>query len=310
MRYWVGVLWSVAVLWGAPGHPSKIADIYLSNVNALVILTSQDMLTSGEYSFAGGIHTRIYNFPADYHFDPFWRDINFFINGSLGYSKAEQDVHVGEGLPNDYTRFDTVAARFGGGIRLKTEGHFEMALGADVILSYLQNRYDYNSPESELIFKPIIEGVFANKRQNAFTYEIFWRMGYYPQWFEWKPYAEVAFEYFDTKTDFNAESFSHFTSRSGGSRLRMGVETPQFVHAYGSGLSAEIYTQGNVFTGDVRDTLGFDSYGSVAYLLHLYLPPKALPLLQRIDLMIESLDGDGIHAIVCRALSRCGDRLG
>ncbi len=295
MCRWIGTVLCGVSLWGAAEHERDIAEIYLSNVNALVILTSQNMLTSGEYDFDDGISMRIYNFPADYHFDPFWKELNFFVNGSVGYSKAEQEVEIVPGIPDDYTRFDTVAARIGGGIRFRSEGHFEMSAGADIILSYIKNRYDYNSPLSESTIKPMIEGKFANKTQNAFTYELFWKLGYYPQWQEWKPYAEVEFDYFDTKTDFSTQSLSHFASRSGGSRLKLGVETPPFLHAYGSGLSAEFYTQGNVFTGDVRNTLGFDGYGSTAYLLHLYLPPARLPLLKRVDMMIETVNGDGIH---------------
>ncbi len=72
-----------------------------------------------------------------------------------------------------------------------------------------------------------------------------------------------------------------------------------------TGLSLEFFSAGNAFTGGVRDTLGFDGYGSVAAMMHLYLHKgfygtvdetlyNMPSILSRVDLMIEEVQGDGI----------------
>jgi len=53
---------------------------YLINVNALMVLTSQDMLSSGKYKF-GDDTIRVYNFPFTHHFKPYNRYFNFYVNG-------------------------------------------------------------------------------------------------------------------------------------------------------------------------------------------------------------------------------------
>jgi len=53
------------------------------------------------------------------------------------------------------------------------------------------------------------------------------------------------------KTGLDAANLLSFKSTSVGARLKMGFETPQFLHLFQTGLSAEFYTAGNVFAGEV-----------------------------------------------------------
>ncbi len=277
--------------------------IALGNVNALVILTSQDMLTSGSYTFASGAKMRVYNFPMYYHFDPLFDRFNLFVNGSAGYSALKKDVDWGV-TPVDKMEYKTVALRLGGGVRYDSDYDIDILGGFNFIYSRIQNSYNYNSIESEKV-KPLFDSVFANQTSNAYTYEMFLKIGYYPNWAEWQPYVEWGNNYFDTKTNLTTEELISFKSSSVGTVLKMGFETPQFVHMYKTGLSTEFYLAGNAFAGDVRDTLGFDGYGSAAAILHLYLYNgfygdlddtlyNVPSIVNRVDLMVESVEGDGI----------------
>ena len=279
----------------------------LANVNALIILTTQDMLTSGRYTFDDETTLRITNFPLYYHFDPIYTDFNLFLNGSAGYSKLDAEVDLGATFnPKDDTNYETIALRLGGGVRYASSFGINFLVGFDFIYSRIHNTYNYNSLDSEVVIKPYFDKAFANQYSNAYTYELFWQAGYTPVWAEWKPYLILTLTYFDTKQDLSVKELSSFHSTSGGSRLKLGFETPQFVHSFDTGLSMEFYIAGNAFTGDVRETLGFDGYGSTAAMLHFYIDSAfydeidevlyhAPSILNRIDLMVERVEGDGIQ---------------
>jgi len=278
----------------------------LSNVNALIILTSQDMLTSGRYSFDDDATLHIINFPLYYHFDPVLEGFNFFANGSLGYSKLDDTININDYAKDDELIYETVALRFGGGARYISSWAIQLMVGFDFIYSRIRNIYDYNTIESQQQLKPYFDTAFANQYSNAYTYELFWQVAYTPVWAEWKPYVLLTINYFDTKQKLSYEELRSFHSTSGGSCLKFGFETPQFVHIAQTGLSAEFYVAGNAFAGDVRETLGFDGYGSSAAMLHLYIESafygemdeilyKIPSILNRIDLMVEEVEGDGIR---------------
>jgi len=277
----------------------------LANVNALIILTTQDMLTSGRYTFDDDGTLHIINFPLYYHFDPLFADFNLFINGSVGYSKIDGDVDFGYAVKDELI-YETAALRLGGGVRYNSSYGINFLVGFDMIYSRIRNIYHYNSPESEQELKKLLDAAFANQYSNAYTYEFFWQAGYTPVWAGWKPYALLMLNYFDTKQDLSLKELSSFHSTSGGSRLKLGFETPQFLHVLKTSVSAEFFAAGNAFTGDVQETLGFDGYASSAAMLHLYISSgfygevdEALynmpSILSRVDLMVERVVGDGIQ---------------
>ena len=288
-----------------------LRDSSLANVNALIILTTQDMLTSGKYTFSDGGTIKIYNIPTYYHFNPFVNNFNFFVNGSLGYSVLNNKIDFQADIPDpryrpaDDIEYETIAVRLGGGVRYVSSIDIYALVGFDYIYSSIKNSYDYNSPGSQEDLRPIFEAAFANQKSHAYTYELFWKIGYAPSWAEWKPYVELQVNYFDTKSDLSTSELLSFRSTSGGSRLKVGFETPQFINVGKTGLSLEFYISGNAFIGDVKETLGFDGYGSSAALMHLYFHKgfygevddmlyHAPSLLDRIDLMVESVEGNGI----------------
>ena len=307
------VLWLYFIFLGtalSANDVDELKKVALSNVNALIILTSQDMLSSGRYTFSdpessNDTSMRLYNLPLYYHFDPLFYGFNFFVNGSLGYSEFDADIEFDPTLPSDHMTYQTTALRLGGGVRYKSDYGIKVLGGFDYIYSYINNSYDYNSAYSQANYQPLLDEAFANQKSHAYTYELFFKVGYFPTWAEWKPYVEWSNNYFDTKSSLDTKELLSFKSTSVGTTLKLGFETPQFIHIYKTGISTEFFIAGNAFAGDVRDTLGFDGYGSAAVLLHLYLYSGFygavdeelghIPsLLNRIDFMVESVDGDGI----------------
>jgi hypothetical protein len=272
----------------------RLRQVSLANINALIILTSQNMLTSGSYGFKGASELTLYNFPLYHHFQPVWDRFNIFINGSVGYSSLEDELDWTDGQkPNDHIEYQALPLRFGGGVRYAAKYDIHLMGGFNIIYSKVNNIYDYNTPETESALKPLFDSTFANQRSSAYTYEMFWQLGYSPTIKEWKPYIEFESNYFQSTTDVDITSISKFKSSSVGARLILGCETPRFIHLYKLDLSTEVYIANTTFAGDVRDTLGFDEYGSAAVLIHVYLN-KIVPIISRIDLRAEKLNGGGL----------------
>ncbi len=271
---------------------TTLKNISLANVNALIILTSQDMLTSGSYSFKGGSDLKIYNFPGYYHFSPFGNNFNMFVNGSIGYSKLEKDLAFDFG-PDDKMEYTAIPMRFGGGMRYLSSYDISLIGGFNLIYTHIENSYDYNNDITRELLKPIFDQVFANQSSEAYTYEVFWRIGYYPNWNNWKPYTELTSNYFQSTAKVDLKSASSFKSSSASAVIKIGFETPRFLHLNKTDISTEFFVASSTFAGDVRDTLGFDEYGSAAMLIHLHLN-ETLPLLNRVDFMVENVKGGGL----------------
>jgi len=283
----------------------SLKKVSLANVNALIILTTQDMLTTGRYDLENA-SLRVINFPLYYHFEPLFSHFNLFVNGSAGLSELKGTSIVNNTRVNDTYSYDTLALRLGGGVRYVSNSDINILVGFNAIYSRIDNTYNYNSKVSEDKYKPLFDRAFANQESNAYTYESFWQVGYMPNWHNWKPYVVLTVTYFDTKQNLSIEELTTFNSTSGGSRTKIGFETPQFFHFLETDLSTEFFVAGNAFVGDVRDTLGFDGYGSAAAMMHLYIKrefygavDEALyevpSILNRIDFLVERVSGVGIE---------------
>jgi hypothetical protein len=290
------IVLAVIIFWGtlvsADDIVEQLRNISMANINTIVIMTSQDMLTSGSYTFKGGAKMEIYNLPLYHQFKPFWRNINLFANGSIGYSKTEQDFYYGLDVP-DNMNYQAIPMRFGGGIRYVNSHEFIVLGGFNIIYSHIENNYDYNTEYSREIVKPIFDDAFANQTSSSYTYEFFGRAGYYPTWKEWKPYAELTCTFFESTSKVNLKSIIEFDSSSAEVSFRVGCETPRYLHLFNTDLSNEIYLEKNSFAGDIEDTLGFEEYGAVALITHLYLYDM-IPLINRLDFQLEKVNGGGI----------------
>ncbi len=270
---------------------------YLININSLMIFTSQDMLSSGKYKF-GDDTMRITNLPFIHHFKPYNRYFNFYVNGSAGYSRKEHPIHLNEifdtwDLPDDHVEYDTYALKIGGGIRVTPGYDLEMLFGGAIIYTHIKNQYDYNSPESEAILKPIFDKAFANDSSDNFSYELFMQYGYVPDFSGWKPYALLAYHYFDTKSDFSFQSFSNYSTQSSISKLKLGLRTPDLFTVHHVPTSLGSYVEGNALHGDLNDVLGFDSYGALGASLH-FGTGYYTEWIEELSVEYSKVDGDGI----------------
>ena len=278
----------------------------LININSLMIFTSDDMLSSGRYKFGDDDYINddihIINFPYRHHFKPYNEYLNFFVNGSVGYSHKDHSVNINkifgitdpaDQVPNDHVDYHTYAIKLGGGIRVTPGWDLEMLFGGAFIYTHIKSEYNYNSPESEAILKPIFDKTFANKSSDNFSYELSMQYGYFPDFEGWKPYILAAFNYYDTKSDFSLDSFSNYTTESSVSKLKTGLRTPALFDAYHIPTSLGGFIEGDALHGDMKNILGFDHYGAVGASLH-FGTRYYTDLIEELSVEYSQVEGDGI----------------
>ena len=244
----------------------------LATTNSLMIFTSQDLMSSGRYSFDDGANTRvkITSIPFTYHFEPsFTKWFNFFAYGSVGKSQTYTEVFWNIFDELDTTTFDTYAIKAGGGMRVKSSYDLEFLMGVSFIYSYIQNSYQFNSQFSQ-DNREVLEELFANKNLINYSYEFFSTLAYRPNFGGYKPYILLNFHLYDTKANLEAENLTNLTTKSSLSQLKLGIETKELIFPYKDiGVSFEVYTIGNGLDGDVAETF-IDTYGESGILTHLY----------------------------------------
>jgi hypothetical protein len=275
---------------------SNIHKAVIANTNALMVFTSQDMISSGKYKLTNTQHDtdlRIISFPFLYHLksDEFY---NFFVQGAVGYSVMETKVSVIEDMTPDFTSFETYIAKIGGGIRLKSDYGFETLLGVSIIYSHIYNTYDFRNELSEY-YKEVFEEEFANRALDNISYDLYLEFAYRPEFNGWKPYAVINYNYYDTKSLSKINEFEHFTTRSSVSSIYFGCESAQLFDIYAKPITFEAYTSATLVTGDIKDSLDFEGYGEWGLLSHMYLAEDELYPITEFYIGYSEVHADGIN---------------
>ena len=243
---------------------SDLADIYTKSVNALLFFTSEDIISSGSYTFDSSNNTLdthfipfTYQFPSDSSF------YNLYANGSVGYSKSRSvGYSKSKGtVLGDSLDITTYAIKAGGGVRLNLAKDLDMMMGASYIYSRVESEFPISVPPN-----PIIDNIL-NSSKNHHTYELSSSIEYHPTIDNFQPYVSADIRYFNTKIETEYATNPDTTSLI--SKLKMGVITPTLATVYGLPMKLEFYTSAVLLAGDLDDTLGFDKFYVAGATLHI-----------------------------------------
>jgi hypothetical protein len=247
----------------------RIKSVYHSGMNALMIFTSQDIMSGGTYRFDDESTLSIYGLPYIHHFDSDSSFYNYFIKFGLGYSHYKEHIDFDLFEKSDTMRMDTYAIRLGGGVRFKTEYDIDFLLSASLIYSYTNGDYKYNSKESEEILKPILDDI-VNSNNDNYTYEVSIAAKYHTTIEEYSPYIAAELSYFDTKTslDLSADLID-FSSQSSFFKLKGGVISPVLFTTFGDPTKMEGYIQQVMLSGEVVDSFELKNYTMLGTTFHI-----------------------------------------
>jgi len=236
---------------------SDLANTYAKSINAILFFTSEDVISSGHYSFDNSDTT------LDTHFIPFTHQFksdspfyNFYANGSIGYSKFKEGLS-----PTDTLEITTYAAKIGGGIRLKVAKDTHLMLGT----AYLYSRTD-SSFDTDMVLTDEEKRILNGTRTHH-TYELSSSIGYHPTYQGYHPYATAGIRYFKTDVDSPYATISETSSTI--VKLKAGVITPALTTLYGLPFKMEFYTSAVLLSGDMVDVLEFDHFFVAGATAHL-----------------------------------------
>ncbi len=177
---------------------NEAENVYVKAANTLLFFTSENIISSGSYEFGSEDETLDTTFfPLTYHFDSDSNFYNFYVNGSVGYSKyREENIDRGVGS-QDTIKIKTYALKLGGGVRMNILEDTDMMIGGSYIYSKVDSDYKTSQPLGTDPIDRALDYVFNS--DNTFdTYEFVTSIGYHPTINEYKPYVRGDIRYFDT----------------------------------------------------------------------------------------------------------------
>jgi hypothetical protein len=251
-------------------HADPIGDLenlYLKASNSLLFFTSEDIISSGRYQFENSNETLDTTFfPLIYQFDSDSDFYNYYINGSIGYSKYKDKYLMLRGS-FDEIKIKTYALKIGGGVRMNILEDTDMMVGASYIYSKVHG--DYNTAKFLNPSDPVdraLNYVF-NSDNNYNTFEVDTSLGYQPTINEYEPYIRADIRYFNTQVDDKYATISNVDAII--SKLKVGFITPQVTDIYGLPLKLEFYASEVFIGGDMDDALGTDNFYVLGSTFHL-----------------------------------------
>ncbi len=245
----------------------ELENIYIKSANTILFFTSENIISSGSYEFGSEDQTLDTTFlPLTHHFESDSDFYNFYVNGSIGYSKyKEQNIDLRGSL--DELQIKTYALKLGGGVRLNLQEDTDMMFGGSYIYSKVNS--DYITPQPLSSSDPVDRALnYVFNSDNDFnTYELFTSLGYHPTINEYKPYIRGDIRYFDTTIDDPYATITDTTSTI--SKLKVGVITPPVTSISGLPLKLEFYASEVFVFGDMKEALDTDNFFVAGTTFHL-----------------------------------------
>ncbi len=241
----------------------NFSDSYHAGSNALMIFTSQDLISGGSYTFEEKNDLKLYSIPYKYHFkNSSW--YNYFAKFSLGYSSYVEKVKLVESLPSSRLLIETYAARVGLGVRFKTQYDIDFSLSTSLIYSYTHGDFNYGSQELKDALARL-DNVLNSSYYN-YTSELTAGVAYHKTIAEYKPYAELESSLFHTSSSFE---LTDYTAQSFFTKLKAGVLTPPLYTLYDVPTKLEGYFEQIFISGEMVDTFNVKNYSILGTTFHL-----------------------------------------
>jgi len=273
---------------------NELENIYIRSANTLLFFTSENIISSGSYEFGSKDETLDTTlFPLKYVFKNDSDFYNFYINGSIGYSKYEEKNIDFRGS-FDEIDIKTTALKLGVGVRFNILKDTDLMFGGAYIYSKVKGIY--KSPEPLDPSDPIdraLDYVF-NSDNNFNTFEVISSIGYHPTINNYKPYARADIRYFDTEIDDPFATISNTTSTI--SKLKIGVITPPVTSIKGLPLKLEFYASDVLVNGDMKDALEMGNFFLLGTTFHI-CTTSALKYVSDVSFDINIVRGDHLDGL-------------
>ena len=257
----------------------KLGDSYLASVNAAVVLTTDNGLSTGIYRFSEvDTEMRTYNLPLSYHFEPLIKDMNFFLLFDLGYSDTRA---VGEHTGKTRTltlenRFQTYLIGLGGGLQYRLTEHSDLRVGGELLYS----RVGLTVRHTDSLDGSVVENYYSNGLNDNYTYSFFTEYDYRRMFKGHEIYTTLSYQTYKTYSKINMQQLSDDTillnSQTSVISLLVGFETDSLYNYKTMHLSLEPFVKASHVRGDLADIAKISNYATAGFDIYWNTPEKDL----------------------------------
>ena len=257
-------------------------DAYLATINAAIVFTSQDGLSSGIYRFTKiDTQMRMYNLPLSYQFDPLTENTNLFLLFDLGYSDTRKDSNVlddnGTFLRLD-NRMQTYVGGIGVGLRYRATAHSNLSFGGELIYS----RVGLTVRPEEDLDGSSVENFFSDDFNDNFSYKLIGEYDYHREYRGYTIYTKLNYKLYKTLSKFDLTDLANdivgditsLRSQTSVASLMMGFETDSLYNYGDMSLTLEPYVKGNYIWGDLAEVARIGSYATAGVSVYWNTPEK------------------------------------
>ena len=268
-------------------------EAHLANINTLLIFTSQEGLNSGLYHFTNvGVDMEVYHLPFSFNLPTNNSKLEYFIVGNVGYSRVyiseEIDIPPASRL-NYKNHLQTYTAGLGGGARYKMSHSLSFSVGGELI--YSRSGASVSQPNDDI--GDAISDFFNKEYNDNLSYKFFVNSEYKPKVDGFKPYAKASYKLYETKSSFNFDEYTTFSTQSSILSLAIGAETEKIYAFERSYITLEAYLNGNYLFGEVENIVKFNSYASLGSVAYLY--DDSVSWIERYFLEVSTIRADGLE---------------
>ncbi len=279
-------------------------EAYLASVNAAIVFTSQDGLSSGVYRFTK-IDTvmRMYNLPLSYHFDPLTEKTNLFMVVDMGYSdtRSDRDIQDSNGtLLHLDNRLQTYVGGIGVGLRYRATEHSDLLFGVELLYS----RVGVTVREKDGLDGSDVKNFFADDFNENFSYKLFTEYAYHRDYRGYDIYTKLNYKLYKTLSKFDLTDLvqdvigdlTSLSSQTSVASLMMGFETEPLYNYHDMSLTLEPYIKGNYIWGDLANVAHLSGYATAGLSVYWNTPKKSA-YIYRYFIEPSVSKGDGLEGL-------------
>jgi len=298
VRHFFGILLFAYIFISEINADDSVVDIakdaHLANINAILIFSSHEGLSSGLYKFTNvGVDMEVYHLPFTYEIQSENSHVEYSLTGTLGYSR----VFISENIelpPNFYLNYSnhirTYLGGLGIGVKYKASDTLNISAGVEVI--YSRSGASVSKIDDDI--NDAIEDFFNKEYNDNISYKFFTTATYRPKVNNFKPYATLSYKLYETKSTFTFEKLSTFRTESSVTTLTFGTLTDELLSYKNNYLTLEGYLNANYLSGAVKDTVKFNSFATLGSIAYWNFSEKPYSI-EKLFLEISTIRADGLE---------------
>jgi len=262
---------------------------FVNDVAKTTLMGSQKSFESGTHDLKANEEMGTLFVGFRYNFESS-SDINFFLNAAAGLAKLENNS-PSLGVLGDRSVIESKNLELGGGVRYKINNESYIALGAGVIYSQVDSKFEYNSLTSTAN-RNFIESFYnQDGGMNAYTYQANIKYDYETNIKGYEPYVTAFLGYYYTDVDGFDE-----TSSSTISHIKVGAYSPELIKIYDLPFKVELYAQETLLMGDIEESMDTKNFTKIGVAFHLYTN-TIIKHVDNLYLDLNYVTGDNIEGV-------------